>query len=765
MTKEQRDLFFEGLVTYKVFKSGISQRIKPYIFESVDPKLLEKYLSDGWEIDKKFRTKVRIRKEKTYDVAFEDEVWALFAKLGFLKLNKERNIKVPFEDDFSATQTFDIFAADGETILLITCKSSAEIKRANLKDAIETLGTRKEGILKSIRSLFSGTKHKVKFILATKNLILSDPDTERLNNYGILHFDEENLQYYYDLNKHLGVSARFQLLGNLFEGQIIPELQNKIPAIQGRMGGHTYYSFLIEPEKLLKIGYVLHRNRANKKLMPTYQRLIKRARLNSVQQFVEEGGYFPNSIIIDINTNGKRIGFDQASPQVDNSNSRIGILHLPKCYRSAFIIDGQHRLYGYANSQYKNTNTVPVVAFIDLARKEQVKLFMQINENQKSVPKNLRNTLNSDLLWNSDFYTDQIKALKLQIAQDLGEDKASPLYDRIIIGENPKSPLRCITIDTIKNGLDRSNFFGSFSKNTVKQEGTFYRGNNDLTYDTLFPFLNACFDIVKNSMPDEWANGDRESGFVFINPGIESLIRVFSDIIDHLVNESKVNPKTDKVEKIMKEVEVLLDPMMKYLNNLTIEKRVEFRKSYGAGLRVKYWRNLQKAIHDVLPNFLPDGMQKYWKDEAKAYNEESFKIIRDLETYLKNDFKNRLLTHYGTAWFKQGVPKPVYDEAISRAASKNYEAEENAPEVDAWDCLNIIDYRKIALHGRNWIEIFEKHYTLPGEEKLSKPKDSKTAWMQKLERIRNQNFHSYSVKVDEYEFLVLLEDWLLNEEN
>ena len=25
------------------------------------------------------------------------------------------------------------------------------------------------------------------------------------------------------------------------------------------MGGHTYYSFSIEPEKLLKIGYVLHK--------------------------------------------------------------------------------------------------------------------------------------------------------------------------------------------------------------------------------------------------------------------------------------------------------------------------------------------------------------------------------------------------------------------------------------------------------------------------------------------------------------------------
>ncbi|MGK0747779.1 DGQHR domain-containing protein, partial [Yokenella regensburgei] len=85
-----------------------------------------------------------------------------------------------------------------------------------------------------------------------------------------------------------------------------------------------------------------------------------------------------------------------------NSISKLGILHLPNIYRSAYIIDGQHRLYGYANSEYAASNTVPVVAFVDLDKKEQVKLFMDINENQKAVSKNLRTTLQADLLWESD---------------------------------------------------------------------------------------------------------------------------------------------------------------------------------------------------------------------------------------------------------------------------------------------------------------------------------------------------------------------------
>lgn len=75
-----------------------------------------------------------------------------------------------------------------------------------------------------------------------------------------------------------------------------------MPAIQGKMGGYTYYSFSIEPEKLLKIGYVLHRSEANKNMMPTYQRLIKKKRLQEVRSFINDGGYFPNSIIISIDT-------------------------------------------------------------------------------------------------------------------------------------------------------------------------------------------------------------------------------------------------------------------------------------------------------------------------------------------------------------------------------------------------------------------------------------------------------------------------------
>ena len=162
-------------------------------------------------------------------------------------------------------------------------------------------------------------------------------------------------------------------------------------------------------------------------MMPTYQRIIKKNRLTSVRDFINNGGYFPNSIIISIDTSGKGLVFDQSATKVDGAISKLGILHIPKRYRTAYIIDGQHRLYGYSDSKYASTNTVPVVAFVDLDRTEQIKLFMDINENQKAVPKSLRVTLNADMLWESSDKNEQRQALRSKIAQMLGEEPTSPL--------------------------------------------------------------------------------------------------------------------------------------------------------------------------------------------------------------------------------------------------------------------------------------------------------------------------------------------------
>src|ERR1700733_14197063 len=144
--------------------------------------------------------------------------------------------------------------------------------------------------------------------------------------------------------------------------------------------------------------------------------------------------------------------FDPFAKQL--GGTRAGILHLPQTFRAAYVIDGQHRLYGYAESSRASSDLIPVVAFVNLQQSDQVKLFMQINENQQAVPKNLRNTLNADLLWDSTDKRKQAQALKLKVAQLLGELKSSPLRGRIVLGEEQSNDRRCISLDAVNRGID-----------------------------------------------------------------------------------------------------------------------------------------------------------------------------------------------------------------------------------------------------------------------------------------------------------------------
>jgi len=755
MDENTRILLLGKLVSEKLLDSELRLRKKSHFFESASKTLESEYIENGWELDREFKTKFRFRKSKPMDLQFEDQVWTLFANLGFKFLNKDRGFALPYDKEGN-TQQIDVFAKDDESVIIIECKAASKNKRADLKKELEAIKHKLPGLRKSIQGLFPTSKLKFKFVLATKNYHVGSTDLTNLESLGGVHFDEEIINYYSEMHRQIGLAARYQLLGQLFEGQQIPEMDNEIPAIRGKMGSHIYYSFSIEPEKLLKLGYVLHRNKANKKMMPTYQRIIKRSRLNSVSEFIDNGGYFPNSIIISIEAR-RELQFDRANTQVSSTIADIGVLHLPKKYRSAFIIDGQHRLYGYSNSDYKFTNSIPVVAFVNLEREEQIKLFMQINENQKAVSKNLRNTLNSDLLWTSESLIEQMRALKSRLSIELGENRGSPLYDRVIIGENKKTSLRCVTTDTIIRALGKTKFLGKVTKKIIETPGIFYRGNLDEAFDRLSQYLIKCFTYLSSHLEEEWAKGD--DGIVVINKGVYAVIMLLGDITEHLLEEDICTSKSSS-NQLSEESKPYLDPIIHFFKEIKQEEIKDLKSKHGSGGDTKYWRTLELKVQDVYPEFKPEGLEEYLKREEKQFNENSFAIIRDLEQHFKKDFKTRLQDKFGDNWWKKGTPQDVYERAGDLANKKNREIENLEDEVSPWDCLNLIDYRKIAL--KNWRDLFEQSYTMPEETKIRGGKEAKTKWMVKLERIRNQNFHSYSVTEDEYDFLKSLHEWQLS---
>ena len=730
------------------------KRLSQYQFSTISPSRQREYEANGWVLDHKLKRSVVMRHVKPHDMLFKDRVWAAMARLNFQYLNADRPIDPERGSD--QYEQFDVFAADDEVVLIIICRSAPTPVSSSFKQEIEGIQDARPEVIRSLRG--NSPHRKLKYILATNNFIVSESTLQRIRDADIVHMDEDTIDYYLELAEHLGRAARYQLLGSLFAGSKIPGLDPRVAAIRGKMGGHAYYSFLIEPSRLLKLSYILHRNKANSELMPTYQRLIRKSRLKKVAQFVDGGGFFPNSIIVNVESGARGLRFEPA-PRSD-AEGRFGVLHLPQTYRAAYVIDGQHRLYGYADSYRAETDLVPVVAFVGLPRAVQVQLFMQINENQQAVPKNLRNTLNSDLLYESPDKNEQIRALRLRIAQRLEEHKASPLRGRIIIGEEKVTSLRCITIDSINLGLGRGNFIGSATRSAMREPGTFYRGANEPTLKALVPFLEMSFAYLRESLPSQWELGKAEGGFVFVNAGIESFLRVLSDVVDHVASRGRVDPRTDGAEVVFAGVQRYLEPLVGYLRGLDRETASELRRLYGSAGRAEYWRKLQIAISSAIPEFDPPGLVAYIADASKTFNTESYNMLRDIETFLHGDIRRRLQDHFGSRWFKDGVPQSVYQEASTLAIDKNRDRDAE-DEVDAWDCLHLIDYQKILQRSfATWQELFATQYTRPDEKSKPGGWKAKSAWLSELNRIRNDVAHNYSVKESDYNFLVAIHTWL-----
>lgn len=737
----------------------INRRLAQKEFVTVAPEMVEKRAADGWAVHRKYKKSVRLVRDKRHDVQFEDRVWAVLARMGFNGMNRDRRFVIQYGRTEAESKQIDVFATDDDVAIVIECKSAEQVKRTTLKSEVEAYAHVKEGIRLKLRKEFPGKK--VRFVLATRNYDLGSEARQSIADKGLLHLDERQIDYYFELADHLGRPARFQFLSRLFERTQIENLDTRVVATRGRMGGVTYYSFLIEPSRLLKIAYVLHRTTANDDLMPTYQRVIKKARLRSVANFVRNGGYFPNSIIISVDFGRRGPSFELMTPPGEGTFPTVGVLQLPPVYRAAYVIDGQHRLYGYADSDRVADDLIPVVAFANLDQREQLRLFMQINENQQAVQKNLRSTLKADIYWNSDSLRERSEALRIRVAEGLEDDPNSPLHNRIVLGANRATSERCITIDAIARGVARSNFVGVFTESEMKEAGTFYTGNHVTTLRNLTDFLKLAFWFARDELPEQWDSANSTGGFVFRNNGVEALIRLLSDLVDHLVRQGRVDPRKDSPDMVFAGVQPYLSAVTAFLASRSNEQGRKLRQMYGFGGSARYWRTLQLATRDAHSDFEPPDLSDYLEGQSRETNKEAFGIVAEIELHLKRDIRERLHSRYGDHWFHKGVPLKVQQDAAVLSLQKTQERSDGVV-VDPWDCLHISDYRAILNQDHAlWQELFSATYTRPGEESKQASWQKQTSWLVRFGKIRNDLDHEYTITVDDYDFICALRDWLV----
>ena len=694
------------------------------------------FINQGWEESRRLKHKVEVKKQKPIGDAFEDEVWTVFYKMGFSMLNKSHQFNLSYGEG-TCTKQIDVIAMDDEVCLFIECKASSTIDRnKGWKTDLEAMCGQYNGLCNEIRHKYG--PRKFKYIFATKNYIVGDADLDRIHQFNFIHFTEESIRYYNGLAQHLGCAAKYQLLGNIFSGQKIQGLNMVVPAVQGKMGNLTYYSFVIEPQKLLKIAYVLHRNNANNDLMPTYQRLIQKSRLTKIQEFVNKGGYFPNSLIISVDSKGKGLRFDLASnnDKFENSTSKLGILYLPQTYQSAYVIDGQHRLYGYSGSNYEGNNSIPVVAFVDLKKDVQLQLFMDINENQKSVSKQLRNTLNIDMLWNSSNYSDRIKALFLRIAEKLGEDNHSPLYKRVITGENIKTIDCCITTENIKLALSKTHFLNTYNKhNQIMSYGIFDKQDNDQTLDILYPFLSKCLSFIQSLCSKGWDAGS--NGYITINNTIYALIRIIDDCSQIVCTKDNTLKDADT---IYENIEDFLFNLSETLLSLSDESKLRIRQAKGAGGPVETYRIIQVALNQRFPDFINEDLSKHIEENCKNNNPAAGDLLTRLEVKLRDIIKEEYQPNE-EEWIREYVPTKLSEQWVSYMAIAKHRGED----VCVWDLITFEAIKELAKHKSNWSTFYRSFLEIDGKSKLDT-----LSWLESMSQCKKMVENNRQIPTSQY---------------
>ena len=717
LSQQKKDEILELLATDKGYLGKLYKKRKTsYEEETIEKFDLEIYKQKNfYEVPSRLKKLVKVRKDKDHSVAFENKCWSMMYDLGFRILNKNHKLVLPYGPNMGESQQIDVLAVNDDVAIIIECKSSEEITKVDHRPYIDSLGKKIAGFTQTIKELFG--ERRVKFMFATNNQNLGPTNIDILNKANAYYLNNTNQDYLTSLIEHYKGSAHYQFMAMLFKGEIIRKDKLKIPAIKGKMGGNNYYLFSIEPDILLRLSFVMHRVKANEPNFPTYQRLLDNKRIKSLSEFINEGGYFPNSVILNFDTEGvknnRKLEWLGASNK-DDSISEHGILKIPYSFAIAWIIDGQHRVYGYSytESLFKTKQTIPVVAFENLSKEKQLEMFMDINQNQKAISRNLKETLKEELFWESKKPKLKIEAVKSGINNFMGASQQYKISEYLTIGEDEKE----ISMSAIIDGLGASGFLPKVEKSEmIDQPGNIYKiGAQDQSAEmtrvkkNLGEFLCLCFDHVIDNYPEVWGE---KKGLIRSVRGSYSFVRTLGELNTYL-HKQGITSKEMTPKNRFNEVTRYIDNLLQGLSETQKDeiKLNNVKKAYGAG-NAKIWNNLFTGIlNKSFNDFITPDYIVFLETQNNEIQDDANKLIDKIESIIKSRTIHYIENKYGKDWGKSNF-YDLFSKLRTNAEleEKNYEKTMGEKRSFDWkEMFHILDYLKIWKDG--WgVELEEKN--------------------------------------------------------
>ncbi|HBO2990062.1 TPA: DGQHR domain-containing protein [Pseudomonas aeruginosa] len=192
-------------------------------------------------------------------------------------------------------------------------------------------------------------------------------------------------------------------------------------------GKHKFYTLTIPSDVLAKCCFATSREEDPSE---GFQRLLDRKRAEEIAKYIDSGlGTIPSSIVLSAQP--------AAEFQIIGRGKTAEFNISPKAF---LILDGQHRVYGFTLA--RSHLRVPVVVYNGLSRRDETRLFIDINSKQKGVP----NELLLDIKSLAEYESDSEQTMR-ELFDQLNDDIGSRLYGLLSPANKSKQKISRVTFN------------------------------------------------------------------------------------------------------------------------------------------------------------------------------------------------------------------------------------------------------------------------------------------------------------------------------
>jgi DGQHR domain-containing protein len=301
-----------------------------------------------------------------------------------------------------------------------------------------------------------------------------------------------------------------------------------------RQGDHRFYSFTMPSDILAETCFVINRDEDP---IEGFQRELDKKRAAEIANYIDAGlGTIPSSIVLSAQ--------DECDFTYDSKRKSVSFLKTNKAF---LIIDGQHRVYGFKLA--KTALRIPVVVYENLSKRDESRLFIDINSKQKGVPTELL----LDIKKLAEYENDTEQYLRELFDIFLSEND-SALYNRLSSSKRQKGKITRAVFNTAMKPLVK--VFGNKTPDEIYEiynaylvafnEGILvpHKLEEQLFNTTVFKAIAGFFPIITARVKDRF-------GAIY---SVDNFYE-FSEVIGQRIKPIKIEQPTNAYKPIVEHLE------------------------------------------------------------------------------------------------------------------------------------------------------------------------------------------------------------------